>query len=324
MRKKGFTLIELLVVIAIIAMLLAILMPALGQVKKMAQSLICRTNLKGCGTALHTFALDNEESYAVQGFGDPDFSWGTGTFYWRTAAGFVEGVKDDGEITVGASLYLLVREVDVETQTFVCPSADQKAYDGDLGDNPPEPLLDLLEVWDFGNLKHTPTKGPQNCNSYAYHLPYKNGNLPAYAANSSIPGNFVMMADKNPFFDASMTAHFSTGIPEAEKQIWKTSAGQLFADWDGVTALPWQQDAANSGNHARDGQNVLFGDGHCTFEKRPDVGYKNDNIYTIFQGAPPSWNETQKRQGSVKIGAPNGWVKSKYDSFLVNDDIVNP
>lgn len=44
-RKRGFTLIELLVVIAIIALLLAILMPALGRVKKSAQSVICRTNL---------------------------------------------------------------------------------------------------------------------------------------------------------------------------------------------------------------------------------------------------------------------------------------
>ena len=46
MRKKGFTLIELLVVIAIIAMLLAILMPALNRVKKIAQRVVCGTNLK--------------------------------------------------------------------------------------------------------------------------------------------------------------------------------------------------------------------------------------------------------------------------------------
>lgn len=57
-RKKGFTLIELLVVISIIAMLLAILMPALGIVKKKAKMVVCRAQLKQFSYAVQIYAND--------------------------------------------------------------------------------------------------------------------------------------------------------------------------------------------------------------------------------------------------------------------------
>jgi prepilin-type N-terminal cleavage/methylation domain-containing protein/prepilin-type processing-associated H-X9-DG protein len=61
MRKKGFTLIELLVVIAIIAMLLAIIMPALRKAKLMAQCAYCLSNLKGMARAWNSYAMNNKE-----------------------------------------------------------------------------------------------------------------------------------------------------------------------------------------------------------------------------------------------------------------------
>ncbi len=75
MKKTGFTLIELLVVIAIIALLMAILMPALRLAKDQAAGLLCVNNLKTLSMAWFTYTVDNDGELVGGHIGNTPHDW---------------------------------------------------------------------------------------------------------------------------------------------------------------------------------------------------------------------------------------------------------
>ena len=79
---KKFTLIELLVVIAIIAILAAMLLPALNTARDYAKSVFCLNNLKQIGTACNMYANDFNELYPADGYNSNDITIRTRYGYW--------------------------------------------------------------------------------------------------------------------------------------------------------------------------------------------------------------------------------------------------
>ncbi len=114
--RRAFTLIELLVVISIIALLVGILLPALGAARRTARAVICLTNQRQIMVAQYSYAADNKDVFA------PGQDWKDFTFdgdnitapYWFVILSGLDYAGGSRGAATGSSVYMCPEGVDEE------------------------------------------------------------------------------------------------------------------------------------------------------------------------------------------------------------------
>jgi len=279
--RRGFTWVELLVVLVLIVLAISFFLPVRTRTHGDNNRVRCASNLRQIGQAILLYSNDNKGAYPrtrVSPGPDRKPTWGTGAP--ATQPTDPNGPADND---VTAALFLLLRTQDITSEVFTCPSSNAEKDDYGGGTNAP------INRSNFSDYK-------KNL-SYSYQNPYPSDDAikRGFKLDNSVGAEFAVAADINPG---------TSGTGDNVLNITPNSSAS-------------EARQGNTNNHEKDGQNILYGDGHVAWESNPFVGVNRDNIYTR---AKDDGSGTDPKVNHTDLSDPFGSPYDGHDSVLLPTD----
>jgi prepilin-type N-terminal cleavage/methylation domain-containing protein/prepilin-type processing-associated H-X9-DG protein len=279
MKKKAFTLIELLVVVAVIAILIAVLVPALNKAKTYTRRLICANNVRQVCTGIRLYSQSNKD-FAPNQFDDLNSNW-----LWDLP------FYTEREISKYAS---------IDTRAvYFCPSAYRSPDDGRFWQTSPNAtnqagfpgsnFAQQLRIVDEGNLTSAQLKAYFRVLPYVFFMDKFRLNSTTNKLESKLPANLITLERAKWITKLSDVINAGTSPLMMDAVVSQNGAapynfsnintGWLYtlsggAVWDSTNHLVPQQEVSNAPYKSCWGGNIGYVDGHVSWKPFADIKRK--------------------------------------------------